>query len=257
MDWNYVLVSAAVVFLYMTCVFVFALLKKDNSIVDAAWGFGFFLVTALTLVKEPGITSRQILVLILVSFWSFRLSLTIFFRNRGRGEDFRYAKWREDWGNWVVLRSYFQVFILQGLIMLIVALPIVLVNQSQDEHLNGLDVIGLLLWLLGYFFEAVGDFQLLSFKRIPANERKIMQQGLWRYTRHPNYFGEAAMWWGLGLIALSVPAGWMALLSPLLLTFLLAKVSGIPMLEKKYADNPEFREYARRTPVFIPWFPKK
>ncbi|MCJ7679308.1 MAG: DUF1295 domain-containing protein, partial [Candidatus Aminicenantes bacterium] len=171
--------------------------------------------------------------------------------------DFRYAKWRKEWGRWFVLRSYFQVFILQGVLMGIIALPILLVNASMKPGLTWLDGLGVAVWVIGFCFETMGDLQLARFKKNPSNKGKIMTSGLWRYTRHPNYFGESAMWWGIFLITLSVPGGWVGVVSPVLITFILLFVSGVRMLEKKYGDNPEFQAYAERTSVFIPFPPKK
>jgi steroid 5-alpha reductase family enzyme len=145
---------------------------------------------------------------------------------------------------------------LQGLFLLITAYPVMLINHSKETGIVLLDVIGVIVWLKGFFFEAVGDYQLSKFKRNAGNKGKIMTRGLWRYTRHPNYFGETAMWWGIFLMALSVRYGWTAIVSPLMITFLLLRVSGITMLEKKYVGNKEFEEYAKRTSAFFPWFPK-
>jgi steroid 5-alpha reductase family enzyme len=241
----------------MTAVFLIALLLRDNSIVDVAWGPGLILVALTTFCLQPGFEARHILILGLVVIWGVRLATHVFLRNRGRGEDFRYAKWRRDWGRWVAPRSFFQIFMVQGVFMLIIAAPIVLVNRSGEKGLTPLDGLGALLWLIGFLFEAVGDQQLKRFKKRPDNKGKIMSSGLWRYTRHPNYFGEAALWWGIFLIALSVHGGWAAIISPLTISFLLLKVSGVTMLERKYAGNEEFAAYARRTSVFFPRFPKK
>lgn len=254
---DYILYSAAAVFVYMTVIFVIALFKKDNSIVDIAWGLGFVLIALLTFFLEKGFTFRHNLVTTLLFIWGMRLAVHIFIRNRGRGEDFRYAQWRKEWGKWFFLRSFFQIFMLQGLLLLIIVYSVMLVNSSKETGTSILDLFGLILWLVGFFFEAVGDYQLSRFKKDPGNKGKIMSSGLWKYTRHPNYFGEAAMWWGVFLIALSVRAGWTAVISPLLITFLLLRVSGVTMLEKKYAGNKEFQEYAKRTNAFFPWFPKK
>ncbi|HUU38199.1 MAG TPA: DUF1295 domain-containing protein [Candidatus Desulfaltia sp.] len=254
---SYFAAAALAVFAYMTAVFLIALLLKDNSIVDIAWGLGFILVALTTLFLRPGFEARHVLITGLVVVWGLRLASHIFLRNRGRGEDFRYAKWRQDWGRWVVPRSFLQIFMLQGVFMLIIASPIVLVNRSSEEGLIVLDGLGAFLWLTGFLFEAVGDHQLKRFKQKPESKGKIMTSGLWKYTRHPNYFGEAALWWGIFLIALSVRGGWAAVVSPLTISFLLLKVSGVRMLEKKYAGNEEFGAYARRTSAFFPWFPKK
>jgi steroid 5-alpha reductase family enzyme len=249
--------AAIGVFFYMSAVFVAAFIKKDNSIVDIAWGPGFILVSLLTFFLNKDFETRSVLATGLVIIWGARLAVHIYLRNRGRGEDFRYAKWRKDWGRWFVLRSFFQVFMLQGIFLFLISSSVVLVNASTAGGLGALDFGGAALWLVGFFFEAVGDKELQKFKQNPENKGKIMTSGLWRYTRHPNYFGEAAMWWGIWLIALSVPHGWAAVASPLAITVLLRWVSGVPMLEKKYAGNREFAEYARRTNAFFPWFPKK
>jgi steroid 5-alpha reductase family enzyme len=241
----------------MTLMFAAAFLKKDNSIVDIAWGPGFVLITVLTFFLKPGFTFRHILVSGLIILWGLRLMIHIFLRNRGKGEDFRYAEWRRDWGKWFVLRSYFQVFMLQGFFMIVIAWPIILTNSSRESGLGWLEVSGAGLWLIGFCFESVGDAQLTRFKKDPVNKGKIMTEGLWMYTRHPNYFGEVVMWWGIFLIALAVPDGWTAVVSPILITVLLLRVSGVTMLEKKYKDNPEFEAYARRTSAFFPWPPRK
>ena len=251
------LIIALAVFFYMTAVFFVALIKKDNSVVDIAWGPGFVIVALLSFLGSPGIEARHILITVLVIVWAARLALHIYLRNKGMGEDFRYAEWRRSWGRWFVLRSFFQVFMLQGVFLLVISYPIVLVNCSAGRSLGALDIAGTLVWLCGFSFEAVGDYQLKTFKQKPENRGRIMTMGLWKYTRHPNYFGEATQWWGIFLSALSVPAGWTAIISPLAITFLLVRVSGIPMLERKYAGHEEFAEYARRTNAFFPWFPKK
>lgn len=254
---HYILYSALTVFIYMILLFIISITKKDNSIADIGWGIGFILVAFLTFFLEPVFEIRHVLVTGLVLIWGLRLAIHILIRNKGKGEDYRYAKWRKEWGKYFLIRSFLQVFMLQGLIMLIISYQVILVNSSKKPGIHILDILGLLVWLFGFLFETVGDFQLLKFKRDKKNKGKIMKSGLWRYTRHPNYFGEATMWWGIFLIALSVPHGWTAIISPALITLMLLRVSGVTMLEKKYKGNKEFEEYAKRTSAFIPWFPKK
>ncbi|MBN2199864.1 MAG: DUF1295 domain-containing protein [Candidatus Aminicenantes bacterium] len=251
---NHQAVAATVVavVLYMTFIFLLALLKKDNSIVDIGWGPGFVLVAALTFFWEPGFEARHVLVSGLVLVWGARLGVHIWLRKRGKPEDFRYAAWREAWGRWFVLRSFFQIFMLQAVFLLLVSWPVWWVNLSPGRGLTWLDAAGAAVWLAGFFFEAVGDAQMERFKRDPANKGRIITTGLWRLTRHPNYFGEVTMWWGLFLIALGSPLGFTAVVSPALITFLLLRVSGIPMLERKYAGRPDWEEYARRTSRFFP-----
>ncbi|HNX36815.1 MAG TPA: DUF1295 domain-containing protein [Candidatus Cloacimonadota bacterium] len=244
------------VFIYMNLLFLLAVALKKNDIVDIAWGLGFILIAIVSFILQPINAPRMLLQSALVLIWGVRLALYIFIRNRGKSEDFRYAKWRRDWGRYWILRSYIQVFLLQGFFMLTIAYPLFSFDPALSPGLNWLDYLGLLIWLTGFFFEAVGDQQMRSFKQNPANKGKIMNQGLWRYTRHPNYFGESTMWWGLFLIALSNPHGWLAVFSPTIITFLLVRVSGVPLLEKKYADNPEYREYIRQTSSFIPRVPR-
>ena len=254
---TYIVYSVLAVFIYMNLLFVIALIRKDNYIADIAWGIGFILVAALTFFLERGSTPRQILANALVLIWGLRLAAHIFIRNRKRGEDFRYAQWRKNWGKWFLIRSYLQVFILQGILLLVICYQVMLINHSDEGGLTPLDFLGTVGWLAGFLFEAIGDYQLLKFKSKKENKGKVMTLGLWKYTRHPNYFGEATIWWGIFLIALSVKSGWIAILSPVVITTLLLRVSGVTLLEKKYEGNPEYAEYIRKTNVFIPWFPKK
>ena len=247
-------ISAVAIFVYMTLLFLLALTLKDNSIVDIGWGPGFILVSIVTIIYGHPFPGMRGIAYFLVLLWGLRLAVYVFFRNRGRGEDFRYAAWRREWGRNFVLRSYLQIFMLQGLIMLIVAYPLVLITVAPFTPVGLIEMAGGMIWVIGFFFEAVGDYQMSRFKKNPANRGKIMTTGLWRCTRHPNYFGETAMWWGVFLLALPLPYGWTAIISPLAISFLLLKVSGIPMLEKKYAGNPEFEAYKAGTSAFFPWF---
>jgi steroid 5-alpha reductase family enzyme len=247
----------ALVWAYVSVVFVIALIKRDNSIMDIAWGPGFVLIAWYTLLAASDFQAPQLIVTALVSIWGLRLGYHIFRRKRGEGEDFRYRKWRETWGNLFLVRSYFQIFILQGLLMIVVAAAVILINGSSASGSLILAIAGSLVWLFGFYFESRGDKELLEFISDPQNKGRLMTSGLWSYTRHPNYFGEATQWWGIFIIALGYPDGWVTIISPLMITFLLLKVSGVPMLEKKFADTPGWDEYARRTNKFIPWFPKK
>ena len=249
--------AVLIVFIYFLIFFLVAQVIRNNSIVDMGWGAGFVLVALITLFAQGAYVERNLLLVLLVTIWGGRLTYYIVRRNWGKPEDFRYAKWRREWGKWLVPRAFLQVFVLQGLLMLIIGYPIILVNANPEPGLNLLDYLGLLVWLIGFFFESVGDKQMAEFKKDPANKGKIIKSGLWKYTRHPNYFGEATMWWGVFLLSLSVPLGWSGIISPLTITLLLLYVSGVPMLEKKYKDKPEFQEYAKVTNKFFPWFPKK
>jgi steroid 5-alpha reductase family enzyme len=215
------------------------------------------MIAAHMVLRQQPTSSRMWLVAALVLAWGVRLAIHVYSRNRGKAEDFRYAQWRKDWGKWFLIRSYLQVFVLQGLFMLGIAASIIVVGADGGGTLGWLDLLGVAVWLLGFVFESVGDAQLKAFVSDPASRGRILDTGLWRYTRHPNYFGEATQWWGLWLIALSVPMGWVAFVSPLLITWTLVFVSGVPMLEKKMAEKPGWAEYAARTSVFVPLPPKK
>jgi steroid 5-alpha reductase family enzyme len=249
--------AAVVIFLFMTFMFFLAVFLKDNSIADIAWGTGFIITSIAVLIYNSSFGILNITATLCVVIWGIRLAVRIFLRNKGTGEDWRYKKWREEWGSFFYLRSYLQVFILQGLIMLINVSPLIIINSSTADNIGLFAVAGLSIWCLGFFFEAVGDAQLDRFIKNPAKKSAILDTGLWKYTRHPNYFGEVTMWWGLFVIALSVPFGWMAIAGPAIINLMIYFVSGVPMTERAMENMPGFREYRERTNALIPWFPKK
>ncbi len=253
---NEFLAPILVIFVSANVGFAVSLIKKRNDVADIFWGIGFVVVAWTAFFAAESFNNRSLLVNLLVTVWGFRLALHIFWRNRGKGEDFRYQAWRESWGKTFYWRSYLQVFILQGFFLFLISLPIIVVN-TRNAELGLFDIVGLMMWLLGFFFEAIGDYQLLKFTKNPLNKGKIIQTGLWKYTRHPNYFGEVVLWWGIFCFALSVPFGFLTIIGPITITFLILYVSGIPMLEKKYENNLEFAEYKKRTSAFFPMLPKK
>ena len=242
---------------YVSLWFLISLFKRRNDVADVAWGLGFVLVAWTSFFLAGGSGTRGLLVCILVSVWGVRLAWHIDARHRGKAEDFRYMAWRREWGKWFYARSYAQVYVLQGALLFIVVLPVLMINRSTGTTFGFLNGIGACIWLFGFLFESVGDAELARFARDPHNRGKILQNGLWRYTRHPNYFGEVVQWWGIWVVAVGVPGGWFSIVGPLTITLLILKVSGIPMLEKKMAENPDFAEYRRRTSVFVPWVPKR
>lgn len=248
--------AAIVVFVYMTAAFVLALVRRNNGLVDIAWGTGFIVEAAALFVSRPALFPAKALILAAVLAWGLRLSVHILRRNWGRPEDFRYAGMRRKWGRAVAVKSFVYVFMLQGLLLLVVSLPIVVVFASPARPLAALDAVGAIVFAAGLVFETVGDAQLAAHRRDAANKGRLMTRGLWSTTRHPNYFGEAVLWWGIGLIAVSSPHGGLALLGPLVITLLLVFVSGVPLLEKKYAGRPDWEAYKAKTSMFVPWFPK-
>lgn len=246
---------------YFLVFFFIGTAKKDNGVVDLGWGIGFVLSSCFTLLtslhfgqKPDGVS---FLLILLMALWGSRLSYHIFKRNHGKPEDFRYANFRKEWGKWVIPRAFLQVYLLQAFMMMLIGSGTFYAIGFENKNFNWGVLLGLLVWLKGYYFEVVGDRQLAKFKSLPENKGKIMTTGLWQFTRHPNYFGEATMWWGIFVIVLSTTGSWLALISPLTITVLLLFVSGVPLLEKKYQGNPEFEAYAKKTSKFIPWLPKR
>lgn len=256
---NFYLSTALFVWAYMTLWFVISLIKQRNDVADVAWGLGFPLVAWAAFAIHPhpvGGTLVALLVNALVTIWGLRLSYHIYRRNHGKSEDYRYAAWRTQWGRWFELRSYAQVFLLQGFLLYCIALPVIVNNAHATYTLGTLHYVGLAVWIMGFWFESTADRQLVAFVHDENNKGKIMQSGLWKYSRHPNYFGEVSQWWGIGLLTLWAAGGW-SIVGPLTITLLILFVSGVPMLEKKMEAKPGFAEYKRRTSVLIPWWPRK
>lgn len=248
------LLNALAIFVATTVLWCLSLRLKDASIVDIFWGCGFVLVAWLTFAVVGG-SSRSILLVALTSFWGLRLAGYLAWRNHGRGEDPRYKAMRDYRGESFWWVSLLTVFWLQGAVMWLVSLP-VQVGQFNSLPMSIWGWAGVIVWLVGFLFEAVGDYQLARFKSSSNRTRQVMDRGLWRYTRHPNYFGNALIWWGLFLIAVSFHTVWLVI-SPALMTYLLLKVSGVALLERTLsARSEEYRQYVRRTSAFIPWPPK-
>lgn len=240
----------------MTALWLFSLRIKDASIVDIVWGLGFVLAALIYAALTPDSdAARSVLSLLLVGVWGVRLAVHIGRRNIGKGEDPRYVRWRRDAGAAWWWQSYVKVFLLQGALLWIISAPLY-AAQASDVPLNWLDWVGVLVWLVGFAFEAVGDWQLAQFKANPANKGKVLDTGLWRYTRHPNYFGDAVLWWGIYIVALAA-GGWWTIFAPTLMTYLLVNVSGVAHLEPTLKKTkPQYAEYIRRTSAFIPRPPK-
>jgi len=244
------------ILLYFIGLFGLATAKSDNSIVDIGWGVGFMLVAWWSYALFADGSPQQTVATILVTIWGLRLSGHIFERNHGRDEDWRYKRWRDEWGKWFLVRSFFQIYMLQGLLMLLVSLPIIFINTADADINSWLLAAGVAIWVGGFTFEVLADYHLRD--HITHKRGGILKSGVWSLTRHPNYFGEAMLWWGISVIALGVSASlmspvWWWLVGPITITMLVRYVSGVPILEKKYADNEEFQEYAAATPIFIPW----
>jgi steroid 5-alpha reductase family enzyme len=253
-----VLGAAIAIACMMITVWAISLVMRDASIVDIAWGSGFVLVAWVSYWLSDGNSTRSLLLTLLTTIWGLRLAFYLAKRNLGHGEDFRYQSMRRKHGDRFAIVSLYTVFGLQGLLMFIVSLPVQLGQVRQEPGFGIIGVLGVLVWGVGIYFEAVGDAQLARFKRDPANTGKIMDQGLWRYTRHPNYFGDSCVWWGLGLIAAESSLGIYGLIGPVVMTFLLVKVSGAAMLDRAMLKRkPGYENYVATTSGFIPRPPRR
>ena len=231
-----------------------SLVLNNAGIVDIFWGPGFIIAGVFYLMTQTGDpTPRGLLVIGLTTFWAIRLALHIGIRSLGAPEDFRYRKWREEAGTSFWWISLFKVFLLQAVLLWIVSTPLLLAQlEGPASVLTVKDLAGIALFAIGLAYEAVADRQLVRFKRNPSNRGRILRAGLWARSRHPNYFGEAVLWWGLGLLAIPT-GGWLALVGPALITFLLMKVSGVTMLDAALVDRrPGYADYIRSTPAFFP-----
>lgn len=253
---NFYAVLAFILFIYINIWFLISRIRKRNDVADEAWGLGFVLLAWSAFLLTDDWYFRNILVNILVTIWGVRLFIHIHSRHRGKEEDSRYLTWRKSWGKWFYVRSYLQVFILQAIFLFIIALPIMFINVNSDNSVSYLIILGLFIWLLGFLFESISDKQLSDFVHSPENKGKLMTQGLWKYSRHPNYFGEITQWWGIWIIALSIPNGIYTIIGPITISILIIFVSGIPLLEKKYKGRADFEEYKNKTSVFFPLPPK-
>ena len=254
MGWN-----LAAVAVMMVVGWIVSLVYRNVTIVDSLWGLGFVLIAWMTYFGPNGFWGRKLLLAILVTMWGLRLTAYLSWRNWGKGEDPRYGGWRKKSGDrfWIV--SLFKVFLLQALFLWIIALALQIGQLSTTPAaLTWLDLLGTIVWMAGFIFESVGDWQLARFKSDPANKGRVMDRGLWAYTRHPNYFGEFLVWWGVFLVTLSTPNSWWTILSPLIVTAVLLKMTGIALTEKALVENrPGYRDYIKRTSAFVPWWPAK
>jgi steroid 5-alpha reductase family enzyme len=253
-DWTLYLYGLAATSLLLLLTWIMSIFKRDVSIVDSTWSL-MFLAMALAYTSPAWLfgemNPRVILLLVLVSAWAVRLSVYITWRNRGEGEDRRYQVIRRKHEPGFALKSLYLVFGLQGLLAWFISLPL-LATATGTAALGMLDVIGVLVFLLGFGFETVADAQLAAFRALPENRGKVLDRGLWRYTRHPNYFGECLVWWGVYLMAVAA-GGWWSFPAPLLMTFLLLRVSGVTLLESDISERrPAYRDYVHLTNAFIP-----
>jgi steroid 5-alpha reductase family enzyme len=248
------LIISFVIFIYITLGFIIGFILKRNDITDVMWGPGIFLASFTALILNPNPFS--FILVFLVFIWAMRIFLHIGkrFLNK-KQEDFRYANFRKEWKNFHI-RSFLQVFLLQGFLMIVLALSVIQSTLLPLQTSDFFFLLGLLIFIVGFTFETLADLQLSKFLKNKENKGKIMQSGVWKYSRHPNYFGEVSLWWGIFIMSIPQITVF-SILSPLCITYLILKVSGIPMLEKKYEGNSEFEIYKAKTSAFFPRFPKQ
>ena len=253
------LLNLSTVIAMMTMGWFISLVCRNVTVVDSLWGLGFVLVAWVTLVLSDGYMARRILIAVMVTLWGLRLSIYLSWRNWGKGEDPRYRRWREESGDTFWIVSLFKVFTLQAVFMWCISLAPQVAQISQTpDYLTGFDAIGVFVWAAGFLFESIGDWQLARFKSNPENTGKVMDKGLWAYSRHPNYFGEFLVWWGIFLVTLATPGSGWTIVSPVIVTVVLLKMTGIPLTEKTITSTrPGYLGYVKRTSAFIPWFPKR
>jgi steroid 5-alpha reductase family enzyme len=248
-------VNFAVTLGLMCLLWIASVLLRDVSIVDVFWGLGFVVIAGVTYALTGDASSRKTLLLMLTSIWGVRLAAYLGWRKFGAPEDHRYQAMRDAIGPRFWLVSLFLVFGLQGLIMMVVALP-VMAGQLDRSPLDAWSALGAVLWAVGLLFETTGDFQLARFKSDPMNRGKVMDRQLWRYTRHPNYFGDFLAWWGIYFAAAS-QGTWWTVIAPLTMSVLLLRVSGVTLLERSLQRSKEgYAEYVARTSAFFPWPPR-
>ena len=259
MDFGSVMLAgAAAVAALMLATWLLSLVLRDASIVDIVWGLGFVCVAWVSFAVADGSDARRALVVALTTLWGLRLTAYLAWRNVGKDEDFRYQAMRRRYGRRFGLMSLFVVFGLQGVLMWTVSLPVQAAQvPGTPSGLVALDFVGIALWCVGMVFETLGDLQLARFKSGPANAGKVMDRGLWRYTRHPNYFGDFCVWWGLYAIALATGDAWWSIGGPVVMSVLLMRVSGVTLLERHMTSSrPGYEDYARRTSAFFPRPPR-
>lgn len=256
---NIYLQALLVILTVMTILWIISVIIRNVSIIDVFWGIGFIITAAFYFAKTDSYSVRKIILLTLVTIWGLRLSAYLARRNLGKEEDFRYREFRRKYGEksywWI---SYFQTFLLQGILMWLISAPLLGAQFHNLKNSLGLfDILAIALWIIGIIFETGGDYQLSAFKTNPSNKGKVLDYGFWKYTRHPNYFGDATVWWSYGMFSLA-SGSILPVSGSILMTILIVKISGVALLEKSLTEKkPQYRDYIEKTSPFIPWFRKK
>lgn len=245
-------------FIYFLIFFFIGTWKKNNGLVDVGWGGGFAVLSVALMLRQPDLQLGHIVITLSVLIWGVRLVYHLGVRNIGKPEDFRYVNMRKRWGDKLpLLKAFLNVYMLQMMFMLIVSMPIYSAYFQKEQVRNWPIFLGGLIFLIGFAFESVGDAQLKRFKQQPDSKGKLMTTGLWSITRHPNYFGEAVLWWGIYIMALAFNHTWWSFIGALTIHLLVRYLSGVPMLEKKYEGRADFEDYKAKTAIFVPFLKKR
>ncbi|MEO0492853.1 MAG: DUF1295 domain-containing protein [Actinomycetota bacterium] len=245
--------AAIAIVVLMVATWLVSIVRRDVSIVDIVWGLGFVVVAWVAWAVGDGLGDRSNLLVAMVTIWGLRLAGHLYLRNRGEPEDHRYQLIRARRGPNFALTSLLYVFGLQAVLMFVVSLPVQLAMTPADPPVGVIGILGVTVWGTGFFFETVGDAQLTRFRNDPANDGHVLDWGLWRYTRHPNYFGDCLVWWGLWIVAAETGDALLAIVGPVLMTVLLLRFSGVAMLEKGlHTRKPAYADYVDRTSAFVP-----
>ncbi len=254
-SWGIALLTAGILAVVW---FGISLWRKRNDVADIGWGTYFIAIAVVSFLAHNPAWSLRLVPLLLVVIWGVRLSSHILKRHLKTTEDARYLAWRKEWGNgyYFYIRSFLQVFLLQAFLATLISLPVIIITSSYFRPSLAWLILGIIVWIIGFLFESTADKQLKSFIANPSNRGHIMQTELWKYSRHPNYFGEVTQWWGLFIIGLGVPLGIFGIIGPIVITLLIVFVSGIPLAEKNMKGNPEFEAYKSKTSALIPLPPK-
>ena len=241
------------VLIYMIIWFLLAVMLKRRDVVDSAWGLGFIVVTWMAYSLRNNDNNLALLTAIFVTIWGMRLFLHITSRNWKKKEDYRYAALGELNNVQFWLKTFLTVFVLQGVLMVAISLPVIAIMHTVEQPIVWLAILGFTFWAEGIITEGIADYQLRAF--ISRGQKGIMQSGLWHYSRHPNYFGEITSWWGAALVAIAF-GQWWGIIGAVIITVLITRISGIPLLEKRYANDKDYQKYAKDTPILIPNYAK-
>lgn len=243
--------------LFFTLLFIIGTKLKNNGVVDSGWGSGFVLIINFVFFTLNYYSLKNILITILITIWGIRLTWHITRRNYRKPEDYRYQEFRNNWPKkFQKTRFYLQIYLVQALLQYLIIFAAIY-GVLQKSSVTYFNYLGIILWFIGFYFEAYGDYQLKKFKAISSNKGKLMTKGLWSITRHPNYFGDALMWWGIYCLSFVDQTSLYTIFSPMLMTYLIVFVSGVKLLEKKYENRLDYQKYKQQTSSFIPWFKKK